>query len=119
MLHFIIELANVRIVGRKKDLIIRGGENIYPREIEEILFTHPKVLNVAVVGYPDPRLGERTCACIIPKAGENISLEEIVAFLRGKIAVFKLPERIKVMDSFPTTTSGKVMKNLLKKQVVD
>jgi fatty-acyl-CoA synthase len=105
--------GNVKIVGRKKDVIIRGGENIYPREIEEILFAHRKILNVAIVGYPDPRLGEKSCACIIPKPGETITLEEIQYFLKDKIAIYKLPEKIKLMEEFPLTISGKVRKNTL------
>jgi acyl-CoA synthetase (AMP-forming)/AMP-acid ligase II len=104
------EHGNLIIVGRIKDIIVRGGENISPTEIEDILYTHPKVKQVAVVGYPDERLGEKTCACIIPKEGENISYEEIKAFFKDKVARFKIPDRIEIMDSFPLTPSGKIRK---------
>ncbi|MBX6377850.1 MAG: long-chain fatty acid--CoA ligase, partial [Clostridia bacterium] len=111
------ESGNLQIVGRKKDMIIRGGANIYPRELEEILFTHPKVLNVAVVGLPDPYLGERTCACIIPKPGETLTLAEVVAFLEGRIARYKLPQHLEIFQDFPLTPTGKVRKFALRELV--
>jgi acyl-CoA synthetase (AMP-forming)/AMP-acid ligase II len=79
-------------VDRKKELIIRGGANIYPREIEEVLFQHPKVLEAAAVGVPDPRIGERVCACVVLRPGGSLTLDELVLFLRDKIATYKLPE---------------------------
>jgi acyl-CoA synthetase (AMP-forming)/AMP-acid ligase II len=108
------EHGYLKIVGRKKEMIIRGGANIYPREIEEVLFQHPKVLDAAVVGISDARLGERTCACIVPRDGQTLSLEEVVEFLRDKIATYKLPEHLELMDSLPRTPTGKVQKGPLR-----
>ena len=103
---------------RKKDIIIRGGQNISPEEIEDILQYHPKVLEVAVVGYPDPRLGEKTCACIVPKQGETITLEEVVNFVKEKdVAVFKLPQRLEVMDHLPRNPAQKVQKAVLRANI--
>ena len=103
----------LRIVGRKKEMLIRGGANIYPREIEEVLYQHPKVLDAAIVGIPDARLGERVCACIVPKAGESMSFEELIAFLRDKIATYKLPEYLQIHETLPRTPTGKVQKGPL------
>lgn len=100
----------IRITGRLKDMILRGGENIYPREIEEFLYTHPKIAEVQVVGIPDARLGEVVLAWIRLKPGETATPEEIRAFCEGKIAYFKIPEHIRFVDSFPMTASGKVQK---------
>ncbi len=108
----------LRIVGRKKEMLIRGGANIYPREIEEVLYQHPKVLDAAIVGVPDSRLGERVCACIVPKAGESMSFEELVAFLRDKIATYKLPEYMQTLEDLPRTPTGKVQKGPLRDIVV-
>ena len=102
--------GNLRIVGRVKDMILRGGENIYSREIEELLAKHPKVKDVAIVGAPDERLGEIVCACVIPRMGEIVTLDEVVSFLKGKIEIHKIPERVEVMDRFPMTDAGKVIK---------
>lgn len=104
------EEGNLIIVGRIKDVIVRGGENISPTEIEDILYTYPKVNQVAVIAIPDERLGEKTCACIIPKEGESMTHEEIKAFFKDKVARFKIPDRIELMDEFPTTPSGKIRK---------
>jgi non-ribosomal peptide synthetase component E (peptide arylation enzyme) len=108
------------ILGRAKDMIIRGGQNIYPAEIEGLLNEHPKVANVAVVGYPDKEMGERACAYVIPRAGETFTFKEMVDFLKGKnIAMFKLPERLEVVSAFPTVgDSGKIDKKVLKAQAV-
>lgn len=100
----------VRITGRLKDMILRGGENIYPREIEEFLYTHPKIAEAHVVGIPDARLGEVVLAWIRLKPGETATAEEIREFCQGKIAYFKVPEHIRFVDSFPMTLSGKVQK---------
>src|SRR5215470_2457664 len=108
------ENGYLKIVDRKKELIIRGGANIYPREIEEVLYQHPKVLEAAAVGVPDQRLGERVCACIVPRPGESVSLEELVAFLRDKIATYKLPEFLQLLDALPRTPTGKVQKGPLR-----
>lgn len=104
------EAGNLIIVGRIKDMIVRGGENISPSEIEDILYTYPKVKQVAVVAIPDERLGEKTCACIIPKQGEEILYDEIKAFFKDKVARFKIPDHIELMDEFPSTPSGKTRK---------
>ncbi|MBW2656288.1 MAG: AMP-binding protein [Deltaproteobacteria bacterium] len=107
------------ILGRAKDMIIRGGQNIYPAEIEGLVNGHPKVASVAVVGYPDREMGERTCAYVIPKGGQDFSFEEMVEFLKGKkLAMYKLPERLEVVDEFPAVgDSGKVNKETLKKEI--
>jgi len=109
------------ILGRAKDMIIRGGQNIYPAEIEGLLNDHPKVASVAVVGYPDREMGERTCAYVIPKAGQEFSFEEMVEFLKGKkLAMYKLPERLEVVPEFPAVgDSGKVNKETLKKEIAE
>ena len=109
----------LKIVDRKKELIIRGGANIYPREIEEVLYQHPKVLEAAAVGIPDQRLGERVCACIVVRPGENLSFEELSAFLRDKIATYKLPEFVQLLDTLPRTPTGKVQKGPLREVVLE
>jgi fatty-acyl-CoA synthase len=101
----------VRIVGRIKDMIIRGGENIYPREIEEFLHTHPKIADVQVVGVPDPAYGEEILACVVPAdPGDPPTLDELREHCRNRLAHFKTPRRLELMESFPLTTSGKVRK---------
>lgn len=104
--------------GRRKDLINRGGEKISCDEVENLIFSHPKVKTVVLVAMPDPVFGEKACACIIPMPGESLSFDELVAFLRGKqIASFKLPERLEVMDAFPVSPVGKIMKRELRDMV--
>jgi fatty-acyl-CoA synthase len=100
----------VRITGRLKEMIIRGGENIYPREIEEFLFTHPKVAQVAVFGLPDEFYGEEIMAWVQLRAGQSVSEEEMREFCRGNIAHFKIPRWIWFVDEFPTTVTGKLQK---------
>jgi cyclohexanecarboxylate-CoA ligase len=101
----------VKITGRIKDLIIRGGVNISPVEIENVIFSHPKVRNVAVVGMPDPRLGERACAFVIAKHGQRLDLAEMRDWMaRAGVAKPKWPERVELVDQLPTTPSGKVQK---------
>uniref|UniRef100_A0AAQ5XHP0 Medium-chain acyl-CoA ligase ACSF2, mitochondrial n=1 Tax=Amphiprion ocellaris TaxID=80972 RepID=A0AAQ5XHP0_AMPOC len=107
-------LGYCRIEGRIKDMIIRGGENIYPAEIEQFLYKHPKVQEVQVVGVKDERLGEQVCACIRLKAGQTSSAEQIRAFCKGQISRFKIPQYVMFVDSYPMTASGKVKKNKLK-----
>ena len=106
-----------RIVGRSKDMVIRGGENIYPREVEEFLYRHPKILDVQCVGVPDAKYGEELCACIILRPGMKTTAEEIREFCRGQIAHYKVPRYVKFVDSFPMTVTGKVQKFLLRQQV--
>lgn len=101
----------VEIVGRIKDMIIRGGENIYPREIEEFLYAHPKIADVQVVGVPHERYGEEVLACVIPlDPADPLTLEELRAFCEGRLAHYKIPSRLQVLESFPMTVSGKVRK---------
>ena len=100
----------VKIVGRKKDMLICGGFNVYPAEIEEYLFTHPKVQNVSVIGVPDDVFGEVAAAYVIPREGETIDPQEIVDYCVGEIANFKVPRYVEIVDAFPMTQSGKVQK---------
>jgi fatty-acyl-CoA synthase len=103
-----------RITGRLKDMIIRGGENIYPREVEEFLYTHPKVADVQVVGLPDEKLGEAVAAWIRLKTGENATEDEVRDFCRGRIAHFKIPQYIRFVDAFPMTVTGKIQKYVIR-----
>lgn len=104
--------------GRAKDTIIRGGENIYPREVEDFLHTHPKVADVYVVGIPDAKLGETVLAWVQLEAGEEATAEEIRDFCRGKIAYFKVPQYVRFVDSFPQTVTKKVQKYLMREQEI-
>ena len=104
--------------GRAKDTIIRGGENIYPREVEDFLHTHPKVADVYVIGIPDAKLGETVLAWIQLEAGEHSSEDEIREFCRGKIAYFKVPQYVRFVDSFPQTVTKKVQKFLMREQEI-
>uniref|UniRef100_A0A8C5CAP4 Medium-chain acyl-CoA ligase ACSF2, mitochondrial n=1 Tax=Gadus morhua TaxID=8049 RepID=A0A8C5CAP4_GADMO len=105
-----------RIEGRIKDMIIRGGENIYPAEIEQFLHTHPKVMDAQVVGIKDQRMGEEVCACIMLNEGQECTAEEITAFCKGQIAHFKIPRYVIFVDRYPLTVSGKVQKYKLSEQ---
>jgi fatty-acyl-CoA synthase len=98
----------LHILGRRKEMIIRGGYNVYPREVEDRLHAHPAILDVAVVGLPDEVLGEVTCACIVPVEGAIITGEEIKEFCREVIAEYKIPDLVRFLDGFPMTGSGKV-----------
>ncbi|HEY5160705.1 MAG TPA: AMP-binding protein [Gaiellaceae bacterium] len=100
----------LNIVGRIKDMIICGGENIYPREIEEFLYSHPQIVDVQVIGIPDPKFGEAICAWIIPRQGAELNAKAIKDFCRGEIARYKIPRYYRFVDSFPMTISGKVQK---------
>jgi fatty-acyl-CoA synthase len=106
------------IVGRIKDMVIRGGENVYPREIEEYLFRHPKIEAVQVVGIPDEKYGEELCAWIKLKPGAACAPEEIEAFCRGQIAHYKIPRIIRFVDGFPMTVTGKVQKFLMREEMI-
>jgi fatty-acyl-CoA synthase len=105
------------IVGRVKDMLIRGGENVYPREIEEFLMRHPKVQDVQVFGVPDPRLGEEVCAWIVLKPGQAAGADEIRAFAAGQIAHYKVPRHIRFVPQFPVTATGKPQKFLMREQM--
>jgi len=114
------EEGNIRLKGRIKDMIVRGGENIYATDLESILYTHPKVKECQVVGYPDERLGEKTLACIIPKkAGDQITREEIFEFMKDKTAKFKIPDQVVTMNDFPRTASGKIQKFKLREMAAE
>ncbi|GHO66089.1 AMP-binding protein [Ktedonobacter sp. SOSP1-52] len=112
------EEGYINIVGRIKDMIIRGGENIYPREIEEFLYTHPRVSDVQVIGVPDELYGEEIAAWIKLKPGESVSQEDLRAFCLGKIAHYKIPRYIKFVDAYPMTISGKIQKYLMRQQAI-
>ena len=106
------------IVGRVKDMLIRGGENVYPREIEEFLYRHPKVQAVQVFGVPDARYGEAVCAHIVLKPGQSANAEEIRAFCAGQIAHFKIPQHIRFVPDFPITATGKPQKFVMRQQMM-
>ncbi|WP_116135866.1 AMP-binding protein [Trinickia diaoshuihuensis] len=106
------------IVGRLKDMLIRGGENIYPREIEEFLFRHPKVQSVQVFGVPDEKYGEEVCAWIVVRPGEQLTEEEIKAFCQGQIAHYKVPRYIRFVDEMPMTVTGKVQKFVMRERMI-
>ena len=109
----------LRIVGRIKDMLIRGGENIYPREIEEFLYTHPKVDQVEVVGVPDAKFGEEIAAWIRPKEGERLTEDEIRDYCKGKLAHFKVPRYLRFVDEFPMTVTGKVQKYIIRERMAE
>ena len=110
----------VSVVGRKKEIIIRGGLNIAPREIEELLAAFDEVERVAVVGLPDERLGERVCACVVLQSGRVLTFSTMVERLRATgLATYKLPERLELLPHLPTTPSGKVQKHRIVRQLVD
>ena len=114
------EAGYIKITGRKKDIIVRGGENISSREVEDILLQHPKIHDACVVAMPDERLGERSCAYVVLKAPHHsLSLEEVVVFFsRKRVAKYKYPEHIVVIEKLPRTTSGKIQKFLLRKDIM-
>jgi len=107
-----------RITGRARDMIIRGGENIYPREIEEFLYTHPKISDVQVVGLPDECMGEAVLAWVRLKPGQTATEDEIRAWCKGKLAHYKVPKYVRVVDQFPMTLSGKVQKYKIRQQEI-
>jgi len=107
------------IVGRLKDMLIRGGENIYPREIEEFLFRHPKIQSVQVFGVPDTRYGEEVCAWIVLRAGEQVTEDDVRAFCQGQIAHYKIPRYIRFVDELPMTVTGKVQKFVMRQRMID
>jgi fatty-acyl-CoA synthase len=109
----------VNIVGRIKDMVIRGGENLYPREIEEFLYAHPDVADVQVIGVPDERYGEELMAWIIPREGASLDREQVEKYCRGKIAHHKIPRYVKLVDAFPMTVTGKVQKFKLRELAVE
>jgi fatty-acyl-CoA synthase len=113
------ERGYLRIVGRIKDMLIRGGENIYPREIEDFLYTHPKIDQVEVVGVPDPKFGEEIVACIRLHEGMQSSEDEIREFCRGNLSHFKIPRYVRFVEEFPMTVTGKVQKFVLRERMTE
>ncbi|MEG2264270.1 MAG: AMP-binding protein, partial [Acinetobacter sp.] len=111
--------GNFRITGRLKDMIIRGGETIYPREIEEFLYTHASVRDVQVVGVPDEKYGEEVCACVILREGEAVSEDALIEFVKAGLSRFKAPRYVLLMDAFPMTASGKIQKFKLREMGVE
>jgi non-ribosomal peptide synthetase component E (peptide arylation enzyme) len=110
----------VKITGRIKDLIIRGGVNIAPADVEDVLFKHPRVASVAVVGAPDPRLGERICAFVVLAQGDRLELLEVQEWMSAAgMSRQKWPERVEIVERLPMTTSGKVQKFLLRQMVAE
>ena len=112
------EQGYVNIVGRLKDMVIRGGENVYPREIEEFLYRHPKIQDVQVIGVPDPRYGEEICAWIKLHDGKTATAEEIREFCKGEIAHYKIPRYIEFVPEFPMTITGKIQKFVMREQTI-
>jgi len=110
--------GRLRLVGRSKDLIKHGGMGVHPREIEEILVTHPKIAEVIVVGIPDAYFGENGCACVVPKAGEVVTLDDVVLHLTDKIAKYKIPQHLELVDQFPHAESGKIQRHVLRDEVL-
>ncbi|THD58538.1 AMP-binding protein [Phenylobacterium sp.] len=106
------------IVGRIKDMVIRGGENVYPREIEEYLYRHPAIQDVQVIGVPDPKYGEELCAWIVLKPGADLTAEAVQDFCRGQIAHYKIPRHIRFVEGFPTTVTGKVQKFAMREAMI-
>jgi fatty-acyl-CoA synthase len=113
------EQGYVRVVGRIKDMIIRGGENVYPREIEEFLYTHPQIADVQVIGVPDERYGEELMAWVVTRPGVALGEDEVREFCKGQIAHFKIPRYVKFVDGFPMTVTGKVQKFKMREQAVE
>ncbi|MER6844889.1 AMP-binding protein [Streptomyces platensis] len=110
----------VRIVGRIKDMIIRGGENVYPREIEEFLYSHPKIADVQVVGVPDEKYGEEIAACVLLRDPQDpLTLDELTAYCRSRLAHYKVPRHLEILDAFPMTVSGKVRKIELRERLAE
>jgi fatty-acyl-CoA synthase len=107
------------IVGRVKDMLIRGGENVYPREIEEYLLRHPHIADVQVFGVPDPRYGEEVCAWVIPRHGQQLHEQEIRDFCKGQIAHYKVPRYVRIVEHFPLTATGKPQKFEMRKVMIE
>ncbi|KVL41250.1 AMP-binding protein [Burkholderia sp. MSMB1835] len=107
------------IVGRLKDMVIRGGENVYPREIEEFLFRHPKIQSAQVFGVPDPKYGEELCAWIVLRADEQMTEDDVRAFCNGQIAHYKIPRYIRFVDELPMTVTGKVQKFVMRERMIE
>jgi fatty-acyl-CoA synthase len=107
----------MQVVGRIKDMVIRGGENVYPREVEEYLYTHSKIAEVQVFGVSDPKMGEEICAWVQLYPGESMTEDELKDFCRGHIAHFKIPRYVRFVDEYPMTVTGKIQKFLMREQM--
>jgi fatty-acyl-CoA synthase len=113
------EAGYLNIVGRIKDLVIRGGENVYPREIEEFLYGHPNIVDVQVIGVPDERFGEELMAWVKLRDGASLTVEELRGYCEGRLAHFKIPRYLKVVDGFPMTVTGKIRKVEMRKVSIE
>ncbi|HEX2786187.1 MAG TPA: AMP-binding protein, partial [Ilumatobacteraceae bacterium] len=109
----------ISIVGRIKDMIIRGGENVYPREVEEFLYTHPDIVDVQVIGVPDEKYGEELVAWVRLREGATLTRDELAAFCKGRIAHFKIPRHVHVTDEFPMTVTGKIQKYKMRETSIE
>ena len=109
----------INIVGRIKDMIIRGGENIYPREVEEFLYGHPMIADIQVIGVPSEKYGEEVMAWVKLREGSTVSGEELAAWCKGKIATYKIPRHWKFVDGFPMTVTGKIQKFKMRETAID
>lgn len=115
---YVDDVGNVMIVGRRKEMINRGGKKYFPREIEEFLYGHPSVLHVAIVGVNDTRLGEKNCLCVVLKPGHSLTLEDVIKMLKGQVADYKLPEMLEFYDELPFTPTGKIRRHVLTADVM-
>jgi non-ribosomal peptide synthetase component E (peptide arylation enzyme) len=115
--RYVDENRNIQLTGRSKEIINRGGKKFFPREVEEILYTHPKILHAAMIGVPDPRLGEKNCLCVVLKGQETLALPDVVSFLKGQVADYKLPEVMYVLEELPMTGTGKIRRPILQEQI--
>jgi len=113
------ENGNFKITGRIKDMIIRGGENIYPKEIEDFIYTHPKVRDVQVIGVPDEQYGEEIMACVILKEGETLTEDELREYIRANMAKHKTPRYIEFVNEFPMNAAGKILKYKMREQAIE
>jgi fatty-acyl-CoA synthase len=113
------EAGYYKITGRIKDMIIRGGENIYPKEIEDFIYTYPKVKDVQVVGVPSKKYGEEIMACVIAKEGEDVTSEEIIEYVKVNLAKYKTPSYVMFVNSFPMNAAGKILKYKLREDAVE
>jgi fatty-acyl-CoA synthase len=109
----------LNVVGRIKDMVIRGGENIYPREVEEFLYSHPAISDVQVVGVPDDKYGEELCAWIVVRDGQQITEADVREFCAGQLAHFKVPRYVLVVEEFPMTVTGKVQKFKMRETTIE
>lgn len=104
------------IVDRKKDMVISGGHNVYPREVEEVLYSHPEIKEACVIGLPHPERGEQIKAFVVPQKKDSVAVEELIAYCRTRLAVYKLPTQIEFRDDLPKSHVGKVLRNVLREE---